>query len=167
MNRWYVAATHPKAEALAAHHLANQGFESYLPLLSSTRIVRHRPVHISQPAFASYVFVAFDIDLPGWPSINGTRGVNKLLANAVGRPIPLRKGAIEAIRADLAQRPGGDEKAPAPAFSAGQELVVIGGPFFGHAGLCKMSSAERVTVMLRLLGAEREIPLRADQVQAA
>jgi transcriptional antiterminator RfaH len=167
MNRWYVAATHPKAEALAAHHLANQGFDCYLPVIRSARIVRHLPVEITQPAFPSYIFVAFDVGLPGWPSINGTRGVNKLLANSQGKPVPLRDGAIDLVREDLAQRPGGSEKEPAPWFKPGQELVVISGPFFGHAGLCKMSRAERVSVLLTLFGRETEIPLRADQVQAA
>ena len=36
MLRWYLVRTKPGAEATAEAHLARQGYELYLPLLSQT-----------------------------------------------------------------------------------------------------------------------------------
>ena len=76
---WFVVHTQPNAEAKAKRHLVNQGFTIYLPFYR--RRVRHarRNEIVASALFPGYLFVRFDPQQDRWRSINGTRGVVRIL----------------------------------------------------------------------------------------
>ncbi|MDB3952632.1 transcriptional activator RfaH [Alphaproteobacteria bacterium] len=98
MTSWYVVYTHQGSERLAEGHLKRQGFETYLPLYR--KITRHarRVAEITAPLFPRYIFVAIDVSAQRWHSINGTFGVNHLVAMGE-RPVALPAGVVDEIRA--------------------------------------------------------------------
>ena len=61
--RWHVVATHSQAERRATYNLAQQGYETYLPLVTVRRrdaAIRSLIHRVEVPLFAGYVFVRFD-----------------------------------------------------------------------------------------------------------
>src|SRR6185312_13102273 len=89
---WFVVHTQSNAEAKAKRHLVHQGFTVYLPFYR--RRVRHarRNEIVASALFPCYLFVRFDPQQDRWRSINGTRGVVRILGDdaaprAVADPI--------------------------------------------------------------------------------
>src|ERR1041385_702866 len=77
--RWFVAHTHPHAEAKATAHLNRQGFEIYFPRYLKRRRHARRVETVAAPLFPSYLFVALDVSVEGWRAIQSTIGVAYLI----------------------------------------------------------------------------------------
>src|SRR6266702_900465 len=95
-ERWYVVHTLPHRESAAQLHLRNQGFRTFLPLVTKT--IRHarRYDTVVAPFFPQYLFVAFDLTRTRWRAINGTRGVTTLIMQD-DRPAPVQSGIVETL----------------------------------------------------------------------
>ena len=79
--RWFVAHTHPHAEAKATAHLNRQGFEIYFPRYLKRRRHARRIETVAAPLFPRYLFVAVDLTAQRWRSIYSTVGVTRLVCN--------------------------------------------------------------------------------------
>jgi transcriptional antiterminator RfaH len=98
-HEWFVARTKPLLEAIAEERLQNQGFTTYLPLLTSRVPHRGRVIERRAPLFRSYLFVRLDLsDASGemWRQINSTRAVQSLLPRPE-RPEPIPASQIEGL----------------------------------------------------------------------
>jgi len=73
---WFAAQTHYQREFEAKRELGNQGYDCYLPMFQLPR--NRLGVRAIRPLFEGYVFVR---ECDRWHSINGTRGVQRLLLN--------------------------------------------------------------------------------------
>ena len=143
--RWFVAHTHPHAEAKAMAHLDRQGFEIYFP---------------------RYLFVAIDLNVQRWRSICSTVGVSRLVCNGED-PTPVPMGIVEALR--NREDAGGFIKLDCrPRFRAGDKVRVLDGAFSSCLGLFEgMAERERIAILLDLLGRKVRVVLDADLVAAA
>ena len=166
MKRWYVAYTQPTAELRAAGHLKRQGFDVYLPLCRQIRRHARREETVLRPLFPRYVFVALDLDIDHWRSVNGTVGVSNLVSQGE-RPSALPDGVVENLRSSEI-----DEGAVALSrlmlFDVGAKLRVLEGAFVGQTGIYDgMSEAERVVLLFDMIGRKvrGEVPIHA--VEAA
>lgn len=145
---WYVVATQPGREVLAARHLENQDFRIFLP--TCRRIVRHarRKSAIESPLFPGYLFVALDPAVNRWRSINGTVGV-RYLVSAGGSPLALPFGFVEALRESI-DRDGSPSMASG--LEVGGAVALMSGPFADRIGLLdRLDSNGRVRVLLDLM----------------
>ena len=150
-ERWFVAQTLHHREKLAALHLGNQGFRSFLPRFRKT--VRHaRQLRaVIAPVFPGYIFIILDIERDRWRSINGTFGVARLVS-AQGRPIPVPSGIVEAMIA--ASDPSGVVRLGGE-LRPGQAVRVVAGPFAGGFGVLeRLDGKGRVRVLLKIMGGE-------------
>ena len=95
--RWFVAHTHPHAEAKATAHLNRQGFEIYFPRYLKRRRHARRIETVAAPLFPRYLFVAIDLNIHRWRSICSTVGVSRLVSNG-DDPTPVPMGIVEALR---------------------------------------------------------------------
>src|SRR5580765_2304489 len=80
--RWHVVATHSQAERRATYNLSQQGYETYLPLVTVRRrdaAIRSLLHRVEVPLFAGYAFVRFDATRDPWRPITNTPGVYSLL----------------------------------------------------------------------------------------
>ncbi len=68
-SRWYVAQTHPRAEAKAAEQLSRQGFQAYLPQYLKRRRHGRRVETVTAPLFPRYLFVSVDLATQRWLTI--------------------------------------------------------------------------------------------------
>ncbi|WP_419694476.1 transcription termination/antitermination NusG family protein [Mesorhizobium muleiense] len=73
--RWYAASVFPGKEDVAERHLRLQGFHPFIPRCEKT--IRHARRIETRPAayFPGYMFIALDVALQRWRSVNGTFGV--------------------------------------------------------------------------------------------
>jgi transcription elongation factor/antiterminator RfaH len=147
--RWYVVHTQVHAETRASVHLETQGYHVFCPRLRKT--VRHARKSTDKlaPLFPGYLFLEMDSSRGRWRSVNGTRGVVRLLTQGdVPQPVP--GDIIEALRS-RADVHGIMQSVPG--LGTGQRIRITEGPFEDLVGtLHGLEGADRVHVLLDLLG---------------
>ncbi len=143
---WYVVATKPARESVAACQLRNQAFDAFLPMRRATTRKAKKLLTKPKPLFPGYVFVRMRPDSVRWRAINGTLGVKYILAQD-DRPIPLPRGFVEAIL----DRTGVDGAVSyGPQLKIGDKVSVMAGPFANEVGeLMAMDARGRVEVLMR------------------
>ena len=96
-RRWFVAHTHPRAEAKATWHLARQGFDIYFPRYLKRRRHARKIETVVAPLFPRYLFVAVDMAIQPWRSIYSTVGIARLVCNG-DKPAAVPDGIVEALK---------------------------------------------------------------------
>jgi len=153
-RRWYVVQTKSNYETIVVNNLLNQDFRCFFPRIRCVRKIRGVDVEVLNALFPSYVFVRFDIEKTLWRSLNGTKGVIKLLGSTEDSATPVPKGFVEDLLSK-ADRRGvmAEEKIDAviKKFFPGDQVMVKIGIFQGFSGTCKAVRGECATVLLGLL----------------
>lgn len=153
-NFWAVVETKFGEETLAAREIRNQGFEVFTPLYQEKLRGGVRKVcHL----FPGYIFVHIRVSHEGrWRSINGTRGVKRLMTWGE-QPARVLTRDIEFIRS-LENGKGYihiDNNEP-PVFGFGQNVVPLAGLFEGqrgeHRGPVRPGRLDRVKVLFEMFG---------------
>ncbi len=160
---WYCVATKWGQQPLAELAMRSDGWRVFFPLhweRTARRIV---------PLFAGYGFVAFDLEADDWPRLYRTRGVFTILSNN-RRPIPLPSGLIENLIDRTSARrivddPGQD--ASVVYLQPGQMARVLDGPLKDFEGVVRLSSQDRITLLLSLFGRESEVRFKPRAVAPA
>jgi transcriptional antiterminator RfaH len=164
--RWYVAQTHPRAEAKAAAHLARQGFPTYLPRYLKRRRHARRVETVAAPLFPRYLFVCVDMATQRWRAIQSTIGVAQLVCNG-DEPAPLSSRVIDELKSRESEL-GFIQLKQHGKFRPGDKLRVIDGAFCDSLGLFeRVTDSERITILLDLLGRKVRVMLDAEFVTAA
>ncbi len=163
---WYVAHTHPRAEARARAHLLRQGFGVYLPQFLKRRRHARRVEEVAAPLFPRYLFVRFDPAKARWRAIRSTVGVQALVCHGE-TPAPVPEGIVEAIRAREDER-GFVRLGALAQLRPGQKVRIAAGALADQIGLLeRLDDRERVSVLLDLLGRRVRVRLPLDSVVAA
>jgi transcriptional antiterminator RfaH len=163
---WYVAHTHPHAEAKATAHLSRQGFDVYFPRYIKRRRHARRIETVPAPLFPRYLFVAIDLNAQRWRSIFSTVGVSRLVCNGE-HPSPVPVGIVEALK-NREDANGFIQLDCRPRFHVGDKIRVLDGAFTACLGLFEgMAERERIAILLDLLGRKVRVVLDADLVAAA
>lgn len=165
-TRWYVIQTHPHAENKAAMHLARQGFVAYLPRYLKRRRHARKIEVVPAPLFPRYLFVAIDTASQRWRCIHSTIGVSQLVGNG-DEPTPVTDKVIEELRC-REDEAGFIRLLSRPRFRPGDAIRVLDGVFTACLGLYEgMADAERVAILLDLLGRKVRVVMNAELVTAA
>jgi transcription elongation factor/antiterminator RfaH len=154
----------PYAEDRAIDNLARQSFTTFCPRVRKT--VRHarKLAHILAPMFPNYLFVRLDVLRDHWRSINGTRGVVRLLTQG-DTPIPVPAGIVEGLKVRVDWENVVDFT---PALQAGDTVRISGGPFAELIGTLEyLDEAGRVCVLLDLMGRAVSVVMRTHMVAPA
>jgi transcriptional antiterminator RfaH len=165
-TRWYVVQTQPNAETKAAMHLARQGFTAYLPRYRKRRRHARKVDTVAAPLFPRYLFVAVDTASQRWRSIQSTIGVSHIVGSN-DEPTALADRVIEELRG-REDETGFIQLLSRPRFNPGDAVRVLDGVFAACLGLYEsMADAERVAVLLDLLGRKVRVVMDVDMVAAA
>lgn len=146
---WFLVRSKPRQEAVALTHLARQGYESYLPLFATEKLVRRKPAVVQEPMFARYLFVRLDTSGKGqsWSPIRSTVGVSELVCFG-SRPARVDADLIATLR----EREMAQQADPDALFAAGDSVRITEGAFAGLEAIYQMDDAEgRAMVLLDLL----------------
>ena len=159
MAYWSVAQTQNFCEHRARHHLLNQGYECYLPLVQKTKIYRHKRVQKTFVLFPRYLFVKI---VDRWSSILGTIGVRGMIMNHERKPASVKDAVIDSLR-QLENKNGFVTLPEKEEFQIGQRVRVVGGQFAGRIALYDgMTNRQRERVLLELLGQMVPVELSVD-----
>ena len=146
---WFLVRSKPRQEAVALTHLVRQGYESYLPLFATEKLVRRKPTVMQEPMFARYLFVRLDTSGNGqsWSPIRSTVGVSELVCFG-SRPARVDAALITSLR----EREMALQADPDALFAAGDSVRITEGAFAGLEAIYQMNDAEgRAMVLLDLL----------------
>ena len=171
-SRWYCAKTHTRAEFDALWNLGNQKFRAHIPLFVQRREKVAAPRagafsdlvtgklddyrDVIRPLFPGYLFVRFDMALQGWRAVASTIGIAHLFSGSNERPIPVTLGIVETLIAKgrpwdgvIDENYGGPEM---PGVALGERVRITSGPFRDLTGICTMSGAKRIGLLLEAMG---------------
>lgn len=146
---WFLVRSKPRQESVALTHLARQGYESYLPLFATEKLVRRKSTVVQEPMFARYLFVRLDTSGNGqsWSPIRSTVGVSELVCFG-SRPARVD----DALIATLRERESTQQASPTTLFANGDSVRITEGAFAGLEAIYQMNDAEgRAMVLLDLL----------------
>lgn len=151
MDRYYVVQTQPQKERTAVYELQNQGFSTFFPIIEHLPVFRRGRLELPRRSalFPKYLFVRLDLGLDAWRSINGTRGVTRLMCMSDEAPSPVPIAAMLRLleAGEILQ-----EKAARLPFNLGDSVEFVSGPMAGRPALVTACAADRVSVLLDLLG---------------
>ncbi|MER9791310.1 transcription termination/antitermination NusG family protein [Mesorhizobium sp. M0213] len=162
-TRWYAASVFAGKEHVAERHLRIQGFEPFVPRCEKT--VRHgrRLETRSAPYFPGYMFIALDLALQRWRSINGTFGVRSLVMQG-DRPLPVPSGLVERFIA-LTRKDGLLDFSGG--LAAGASVRILSGPLAEQIGrLDRLDPAGRARVLVAIMNSEIPVDLYARDLVA-
>jgi transcriptional antiterminator RfaH len=161
--RWYVVQTIRGREQFAKQNLDRQNVPTYLPLFSRPALRRNAVANQISAFFPGYLFVSLPRASSLWRSVGGTYGVSRIVRfGETQAPVP--EGMVEYLKA----RTGADGVLGfEDQLKPGDRVRVVGGAFDQVYGrLCSIEPAERVVVLLQLLGREVALTLPRRSVMA-
>lgn len=161
-ERWYVVHTLPHAESRAIANLTRQSFKTFCPRMHKMVRHAHKFTHTLAPLFPSYVFVRLNVRRDRWRSVNGTRGVIRILTQGE-LPLAVPRGVVEALNANMNSEGTVDWS---KSLNVGDEVRICDGPFTGFVGALEhLDEAGRVRVLLELMTRTVSIVVRSDIVE--
>jgi transcription elongation factor/antiterminator RfaH len=163
-SRWYVVHTQPHAEDRAIENLERQGFTIFCPRYSRT--IRHarKAAQYRAALFPSYLFIRLDPARDRWRSVNGSRGVVRLLSQG-DVPVPVPDDVVEQLLARMDEHSCIDWS---PSYVCGQAVRICDGPFADLIGRIEyLDGAGRVRVLLDLMGRTVSVRTRPDMLSPA
>ncbi|MER9445695.1 transcription antiterminator NusG [Mesorhizobium sp. M0340] len=162
-TRWYAASVFPGKEHVAERHLRIQGFQPFLPRGEKTVRRARRLETRSTAYFPGYMFIALDLALQRWRSVNGTFGVRSLVMQG-DRPLPVPSGLVERFialtgRDGLLDFSGG--------LAAGTSVRILSGPLAETIGrLHRLDPDGRARVLVAMMNGEIPVDLDARDLVA-
>ncbi len=164
-NPWYVCFCKPRREAFALRKLEEQGYDVFLPLLTRWEKAKDGWKPQQQVMFPRYCFLRCGRAGQSIAPIRSTPGVSGLVTFG-NQPATLDEAIVEALRS-LVEKQAGAVAAGHTPFRAGDTVDIADGPLKGMSGIVSAVAAERVTVMLSLLGREKPVAVPAAHLTLA
>jgi len=168
-GQWYVVHTYSGYEKKVADALMQRVktlgvedkiFEVMIPTQSKIKISRGKKETIKERMFPGYILVRMILDDNSWLVVRTTQGVTGFVGSG-RKPTPLPEKEVETIKKIV--------KAKAPkykaAFSVGEAVKIIEGPFADFLGTIESIDEEKgkVRVLVSIFG--RETPVELDFLQ--
>lgn len=161
-DRWIVVNTHTNRELQAIENLDRQGFESYCPRVRVR--IRHarQQKEVLRPLFRGYLFVRQPPPGKSWRTIHSTFGVRSVIQ--FGEQVAVLQDAF--IQSLKEREQNGAIPSQINALKVGQSVRITEGPFDGLiARIIEMKDADRLTVLMSMLGGAVRVRLDSDDVQ--
>src|ERR1700722_7149617 len=158
---WYALYTRHQHEKMVHQILTNKGFDTFLPLYSTTHNWKDRTKALSLPLFPCYVFLKGGIERR--LQILTTPGIYGLVSSA-GQPAAIPDIEIDAIRRVVES---GVRVEAHPYLKCGNWVRVKCGPLTGIEGiLVRKKNIARLVLSVEILGTAASIEVEAFQVEA-
>ncbi len=171
LRTWFVVKSTPRREDDVDGGLRELGLDAFCPKMRFLRTMRRsepgRPKKeaIEAPLFVGYVFAGFPVTSERhWLKVRRIEGVHSVLGHH-GTPQPVSRWIVDRLMADQAAGMF-DSTAEKPKPQPGQNVRVKLGPFAGiFANVERLSSSDRVKVLLKILGGMVSVDLGIDDVE--
>ncbi len=161
---WIAVNAHPNREHVAEHHLRNQNYEPYVPVVRKQ--IRHaRQVRDAlRPLFPGYLFVQFESSHMRWRPILSTVGVRSVVC-AGDRPCTVPTQFID----DLKMREeDGVIVRSALSRQIGENVRIAHGAFDGLVGkIIDLAENDRLVVLMDFLNRPVRVKVRGNLLSVA
>jgi transcriptional antiterminator RfaH len=154
---WACAQTHPQQEQIAIRNLQRQHFHAFFPFFLANNRFRRLAV---RPVFPGYVFVELDDTIPNWAPIHSTLGVKHLLTHWVSADEYRRPARIPFVGDLRRLRIRGNHSGEQDTLPPGTEVRIKRGPFAERVALVKLSTIDRVNLLLEVFS--RQVSIEFD-----
>jgi transcription antitermination factor NusG len=159
-SSWYALHTRHQHEKIVDRILINKGFDTFLPLYSTTHNWKDRTKSLSLPLFPCYVFLRGGIERR--LQIITTPGIHGVVSSG-GRPAVIPDLEIEAIRRAVES---GARVEAHPFLKCGNWVRVMCGPLTGVEGiLVRKKNISRLVLSVEILGTAAAIEVSAFHVE--
>ncbi len=162
---WYLVHTKPRQEACALQNLEQQGYDCYLPLLASEKLIKGAVTRLAEPLFPRYLFIRLDTSdsAKSWSPIRSTRGVSKLVSFG-NQPAKVSDELVDLIRA----RETSGELAEKRLFNPGETIRVVDGPFAGLECIFQsIDGTQRVMILIELMSKPVRMAVSPNSIRKA
>ncbi|PLC52988.1 transcriptional activator RfaH [Pollutimonas nitritireducens] len=158
---WYVAYTESRQEQLASTNLQLQGFLTYLPMYLGNR--KNPAKAIAEPMFPRYLFFKPANQKQSISSVRSTRGISAVVrfGSYFAQVQPETLASIQHHEELSAQQNQSAGVLP----QRGSRVRLSAPTLNGMEGLVHSVSAQRVIVLMEILGQETRVKLRPHQVE--
>lgn len=160
--KWYAAQIKPNGFERAVANLANQDFETFMPM--QRRTIRHaRQLRdVLRPVFPGYLFVKFGVDRADWRKINSTFGVTKLVSFVQSEPAAVPDELIAGLKMRCDSK---NVLQPLDDLKSGEKVRLQAGPFADFIGeVDTLIGDEGVRVLLEIMGQTARIDIKRAQL---
>ena len=165
-SRWFAVQCLANREALAYVQLQNQDFETFFPRQQKTRRHARKFDVVLAPFFPGYLFVKLDLNRDRWRSVNGTRGVARLVMQGE-MPAPAPVGIVEGLM-EVCDDTGLVQVRDRDGLEVGQAVRILSGAFVDFIGeLDRLDEVGRVRVLLEIMGGRVPIVLPREHIVCA
>ena len=158
---WLLVATKPRSELVARKHLESQGFQVCLPQITLSKRKQGVWQEVTEPMFPGYIFIGIVLGVHDLAPIRSTVGCLQVVRFG---------GVLVPLPSVVAQQLLAFEPLPrrhSPRFSEGQTVRIEVGVFAGlEAVIEQRKGADRVQVLLKMLGRLRQVVVMSDSVSA-
>ena len=162
---WYLIVTKPQSELKAQENLLRQNYETYLPLVQTSRRRNGKNVKRTEAFFPRYLFIHLDKENDNWSPIRSTIGVAGLVRFG-GMPAVVPENIIANLKNN--ENEFGLQSFEKKELNQGDKVAIIDGPFEGcKAVYQKMKSTERVSVLLDIVGKNTVVTLSVHELDIA
>jgi transcriptional antiterminator RfaH len=163
LDAWFAVTTKPRCEAQAQEHLRRQGYQCLFPkvrrVLRSAAGLKTRV----ESLFPNYLFLRADPERESLAPVRSTRGAIGVVRFGM-EPARVPSSVIAKILERIDAQDG-LVRLEAPALAPGSPVRVTSGPLSGWEGVFLAGEgADRVRLMLELLGSMREVVLPREQL---
>jgi transcription antitermination factor NusG len=154
-QHWYAVRTRSRHEKMVSEQLAQQGIETFLPLVKRTHKWSDRKKEVELPLFAGYNFVRVNLSSPERLRVLQAHGVAGFVGIR-GCGIAIPESQIQDIRTLLAsQVPFQEHTFP----QVGQRVRIRGGALDGVEGVLAAQNGDQ-SLMISIEPIQRSISIR-------
>ena len=165
MAQWYVMYTKPRQEAVAQDNLQRQNYRVFFPKARVKKRKAGQACEVVEPLFPRYIFVHLEVGVDNFSKLRSTKGCIDLVKFG-GKASPVPAELIDLIQCQLEDDGAIDLRRVAEPPEVGASVRVSEGPFEGLIGtIAKHKGADRVLLLLNVLGGERMVQLQASQLE--
>ena len=155
-SNWFIIQIKRNYYEKAKSNLEYQGFETFLPILESTKRNANSFHNKSSYLFPGYMFVAFDPLITRWNKINSTYGVSRILTFN-GRPAEISSNFILFLKKQCDKN---DQFLTIQTLQKGDKIKILTGPFSNFiAKIDDINPDKRVYALLEFMGQTKRLNL--------
>ena len=149
-SKWFLAYTKAKEEKRAKKNLENQGFETYLPMISYEKINQSKSISL-ETMFPRYLFIKINLERDSWTHIKSTRGVSHLVVFG-DKFAEVPNSVVAFLKTRVDDNDIVKQKVTWQEFQKGDKLVIKKGILKGkEATFLSKTGKERVRILLKLM----------------
>ena len=162
---WYLVVTKAQSEFNAQENLLRQGYETYLPLVQKSRRRNGKNIKHTEAFFPRYLFIHLNKETDNWSPIRSTKGVSGMVRFG-GVPAVVPEAMIHKLKQN--ENELGLQSLEKREPKQGDKIGIIAGAFEGHKAIFqKMKKAERVSVLLDIVGNNTQVTLSVHELEIA